>query len=184
MAKPRSAERAGWPLGLREPRPGYFTYRSPLTGKEVGLGTDFESAKKQAHKEAQHVINVRQAQRDIRKDAVHGVRDRRGLLEPQHIAAEAMLYDAVIGVYFLLQDDEVVYIGKSNDALRRLSQHRAENQKTFNRVFMVRCQLVELDRLEALYIDKYRPKYNTTIPVVPKNAVVWRGTFSTVLSTH
>lgn len=182
MARKRDPERAGWPLGLREPRPGYFTYRSPLTGKEVGLGSDFAFAKKEARRQNEHVIQVRAANREIQRDTVHGIRDRRGLLEAQHIAGEAMLYDAVTGVYFLLQDDEIVYVGRSTDALRRLSQHRIEGAKTFNRVYLIQCAAVEMARLEEMYIDKFRPKYNLDVPPVHPDAVVWRGTFSTVLT--
>jgi hypothetical protein len=184
MARTRNSDRAGWPIGLREPRPGYFTYRSPLTGKEVSLGSDFAVAKREATKQNRAVIAVRQAKREMAKDAVHGVRDKRGLFEPAHIAAEAMLYDSVVGVYFLLHDDAVVYVGKSTDCLRRLSQHRTEGAKVFNRVYLAQCVAAELDRLEALYIDKYRPRYNSSVPAVDPNAVVWRGTYSTVLSTR
>ena len=36
-SRPRSNKRRGWPDGLYERR-GYFTWRNPLTGKEMGIG--------------------------------------------------------------------------------------------------------------------------------------------------
>lgn len=181
--RPRAEDRKNWPAGLREPREGYYTYRSPITGREVGLGrVKLEDAIRQAREHNQHVKHVRGSERQVRQGTVHGVRDRRGLLEPEHVAANAMLYDCVCGIYFLLLNDEVVYVGQSTDVLRRFSQHRQEGTKEFNRVYIVQCQPVELERLEAMYIDKYRPKHNATIPPVDPKTVVWRGTFSTILA--
>lgn len=37
-ARPRERSRRDWPAGLREPRPGYFTWRNPETGKELAIG--------------------------------------------------------------------------------------------------------------------------------------------------
>lgn len=37
MIRPRDRRRKDWPAGLREPRPGYFTWRHP-SGKEMALG--------------------------------------------------------------------------------------------------------------------------------------------------
>lgn len=37
-ARPRERVRRDWPTGLREPRPGYFTWRNPESGKELAIG--------------------------------------------------------------------------------------------------------------------------------------------------
>lgn len=37
MIRPRDRRRRDWPSGLREPRPGYFTWRHP-SGKEMAIG--------------------------------------------------------------------------------------------------------------------------------------------------
>jgi enterobacteria phage integrase len=37
-ARPRDRVRRDWPTGLREPRPGYYSWRNPATGVEMGLG--------------------------------------------------------------------------------------------------------------------------------------------------
>jgi enterobacteria phage integrase len=38
MIRPRDRRRRDWPSGLREPRPGYFTWRNPQTGKDMTIG--------------------------------------------------------------------------------------------------------------------------------------------------
>lgn len=37
-ARPRIKKRANWPANLHEPRPGYYTYRNPITRKTVVMG--------------------------------------------------------------------------------------------------------------------------------------------------
>jgi hypothetical protein len=74
------------------------------------------------------------------------------------------------GVYFLIDCQEIVYVGKSINVKNRLRQHSESGQygmeyeKNFNRFFFINCQLEELDELEAYYILKFRPKYNISIP--------------------
>lgn len=48
MIRPRDRRRRDWPAGLREPRPGYFTWRHP-GGKEMAIGrVSLEAAKQEA----------------------------------------------------------------------------------------------------------------------------------------
>jgi hypothetical protein len=48
MIRPRDRRRRDWPAGLREPRPGYFTWRHP-SGKEMAIGrVSLEQAKQEA----------------------------------------------------------------------------------------------------------------------------------------
>lgn len=73
------------------------------------------------------------------------------------------------GVYFLLNMDEIVYVGKSVDVARRLEEHwkMEENPKTakdWNRYFVIRCEPEDLSRLEAYYILRFRPRYNIAVP--------------------
>lgn len=49
MIRPRERRRRDWPTGLREPRPGYFTWRSPSSGQELAIGrVSLEQAKQEA----------------------------------------------------------------------------------------------------------------------------------------
>lgn len=62
-----------------------------------------------------------------------------------------------IGIYFLINDDKIVYVGQTKNGLRRIMQHY---DKTFNKYSFVETTLEDLDYYEDLYIMKYQPKYN------------------------
>jgi hypothetical protein len=68
------------------------------------------------------------------------------------------------GIYFLLDCEEIVYVGKSVDVKSRLKQHSNNLNKVWNRYFFIKCDRQEIDRLEAYYILRFRPKYNVAIP--------------------
>lgn len=62
-----------------------------------------------------------------------------------------------IGVYLLINNDEVVYVGQTKNGLRRIMQHY---DKIFNKYSFIETTLEDLDYYEDLYIMKYQPKYN------------------------
>ena len=63
-------------------------------------------------------------------------------------------------IYFLIKDDEVVYVGQTKYGLSRPFSHR---DKEFNQIEIIKCAEANLDILEDKYIIKYQPKYNTKI---------------------
>lgn len=63
-------------------------------------------------------------------------------------------------IYFLINDEEVVYVGQTKHGLSRPFSHR---DKPFNRLEIIKCKEKELDVLENKYIIKYQPIYNTQI---------------------
>jgi excinuclease UvrABC nuclease subunit len=78
------------------------------------------------------------------------------------------------GVYALLRDGVVVYVGQGKKMVARVEAHRSNwGRKStpswmpvslrgvlFDQVFVMPCCVEDLDRLEAMMIAKYRPKYN------------------------
>lgn len=66
-------------------------------------------------------------------------------------------YGNACGVYFLIKENEVVYIGQSINIASRVTQHR---DKEFDSVSYVACHRDELDILESLYILAYQPELN------------------------
>lgn len=68
--------------------------------------------------------------------------------------------EAICGVYFLLHDTEVVYVGQSIGILSRVATHSEEGLKTFNRWCYLKVKRDQLDELESFYITLLRPKYN------------------------
>ena len=62
-------------------------------------------------------------------------------------------------VYFLLQDGEVVYVGKTKTGLARPFSHF---DKEYNEIGVLPCERDKLAEVEDFYICKYTPKYNKT----------------------
>lgn len=60
-------------------------------------------------------------------------------------------------IYLLIDDDEIVYVGKTQNGLKRIVQH---TNKKFNKFGFIEFDQNELDYYEDFYIMKYQPKYN------------------------
>jgi hypothetical protein len=65
----------------------------------------------------------------------------------------------ISGVYFIVVDGRVHYVGKSNNILGRLAQHAAEGRRC-ERIAYMECDESDLDALEAFYIKKLKPRGN------------------------
>jgi len=75
----------------------------------------------------------------------------------------------ICGVYFLIENNEVVYVGQSNDIESRIRNHRYENTKQFSEVVYFRCKQNTLRYHEKKYIKLFLPKYNIADKPIPKN---------------
>lgn len=64
------------------------------------------------------------------------------------------------GVYFLILDGEIVYVGQSVCVWVRVRTHQNEGRIKFNRMAYVKCEKEKLNVLESLYIHCYQPKHN------------------------
>ena len=67
-------------------------------------------------------------------------------------------------IYFLVHNDEVVYIGQTKQGLKRPFSH---TDKIFDKLYVIdlpdEINENELTLIEDYYIDKYKPKYNKLI---------------------
>jgi hypothetical protein len=89
-----------------------------------------------------------------------------------------------IGIYLLLREKEVLYVGKSRNVYNRLAQHYMSKKRgrvlrsaalrgdkgvgvpiPFTHVLVRFCPPTLLDELEARYINEFKPEFNTVIPV-------------------
>lgn len=61
-------------------------------------------------------------------------------------------------VYFLLKENEVVYVGQTTNGISRPLSHR--RTKEFDDIAIVPCDRRELDRVEQTMIAKYDPPLN------------------------
>ena len=83
------------------------------------------------------------------------------------------------GVYALVYQGRIIYVGKSKSMLGRIYSHRtAKNKKnlpswfpvkglTFDEVHVQPCHPDNVDALEYKLINQYKPRYNTQL----KNAI-------------
>jgi excinuclease UvrABC nuclease subunit len=62
------------------------------------------------------------------------------------------------GVYFLIENCKIVYVGQSIGIDARIGQHHAD--KMFSHVAYIECAQEQLNTLEALYINKFDPTLN------------------------
>lgn len=79
------------------------------------------------------------------------------LLSQETLIQQAKSNLSICGIYFLIKDNEIVYIGQSTNIFARLSGH---GNKDFDSVTFVPCEKSELNIMESLYILAYRPKLN------------------------
>lgn len=79
------------------------------------------------------------------------------LFRESQIVAKSIPWSRIVGVYFLIKRDKVVYVGQSNSLFTRISQH---DNKEFDRYAFIRCEKSQLDRLESLYIHLLQPPLN------------------------
>ena len=97
---------------------------------------------------------------DLNSRLIEDVRETLMGNKQVHVAPAAMLI--ATGVYFLFDDDEIVYVGKSVNILSRVTTHINEGQKVFNKVRYIKYDRDFLDDIEMLYIKLLKPKYNGT----------------------
>lgn len=64
------------------------------------------------------------------------------------------------GVYFLIDGNDIVYVGKSNNIVSRIGEHLHEKTKNFNRYYTHPNLNNSTYIMEELYIRLFRPKYN------------------------
>lgn len=78
------------------------------------------------------------------------------------------------GVYALVRDGVVVYVGQSKKMLARIAAHKSNwGRKAqpawmpaslrgvlFDEAYVLPCRVEDLDELEAAMIDLYKPRYN------------------------
>ena len=83
---------------------------------------------------------------------------QRYLLTEEEIVSSSIEWKLPSGVYFLICDSSVVYVGQSVNVFSRIGTHA--NEKKFDRFAFVPCEPSMLNKLESLYIHMLRPRLN------------------------
>lgn len=79
------------------------------------------------------------------------------LLHEKEIVNGSVRWSKPSGIYFLILNDSVVYVGQSVNVFSRIEQHR---DKKFDSYAYVACDIESLDILESLYIHCLKPTIN------------------------
>lgn len=85
------------------------------------------------------------------------------LLSIDDLVSQRAPYNIVRGIYFVFSDDEIIYIGQSINIVQRVAFHFVDTR--FRHTPPTTYAFVEvpgdqLDLMEMLYINKFRPRYN------------------------
>jgi len=70
---------------------------------------------------------------------------------------------SVSAVYFLFNNDELVYIGMSKNVFYRIKTHLLEKSKIFTNWAYIELPINDLSNIEAMFIKKYMPIYNNDV---------------------
>ena len=95
-------------------------------------------------------------------DATTRIQSAAGHLAPIRDLRRLELPPRICGVYFLIDGQEIVYVGQSADVVRRVNQHLDRGRMKFDWAVYLPCSLAELDDIEEHFIDALRPRYNAT----------------------
>lgn len=99
------------------------------------------------------------------------------LFNESHIIknAEQYNYDTsphIKGIYFLIHENEIVYVGKSISIRTRLDQH-IHSGKHFTQYWYFEYELPFIDKIEGFYIHLLQPRLNIKYPYIesPDNVI-------------
>jgi len=94
------------------------------------------------------------------------------ILTAAEIIAQRLPIPGICGVYFLIDNGSIVYVGQSTNVLIRVNDHAREAVKKFDSFSYIKCEEHLLDRFESLYIHVFRPVNNVSVTgriVAPMN---------------
>lgn len=79
------------------------------------------------------------------------------IFEDEKYSISVPVYDDCF-IYFLLDKNEVVYVGKTTQGISRPFNHKSS--KKFDQIKIIYFESDKLDEMEDFFIKKYKPKYN------------------------
>jgi hypothetical protein len=128
------------------------------------LGSDRESAI--AFVTEKNITNGIFKKGDVAKRFVRSAAfvEEKDLLSEAELNVIAQPIRQLCGVYLLMSEGRVVYVGQSTNCHGRIGTHFAERSKKFDSYHIIECRPKDLTRLETQYIAKFMPKYNILVP--------------------
>lgn len=82
------------------------------------------------------------------------------IVSAEEVIRASMRYEPFCGIYFLIRDYEIVYVGQSINIFARMADHR--RSKSFDSFAYLKCCADKdvLDFLESTYIHIFKPRLN------------------------
>ncbi|MBC8485860.1 MAG: hypothetical protein ISS80_04270 [Candidatus Cloacimonetes bacterium] len=74
------------------------------------------------------------------------------------------IWQEIQGIYFLIEKNDIVYVGQSSEIIHRISNHAKDGNYNFDEFSYIKCPKEFLDNLEAYYIYTFKPKFNSVLP--------------------
>lgn len=89
-------------------------------------------------------------------------------IEPSQVIAQSrhIGYERMCGVYFLVHNHEVVYVGQSTDVAQRLMSHRAGRAFKFSSISWLSVPPAYLNMVESWYFHKFKPRHTKATPIM------------------
>jgi len=124
-----------------------------LMQEEAAAHKEMLEKRNRAMERGQHILSGLSVPEEIRA--------KRFLTETE-IVSKASAFDPPCGVYFLIDNYSIVYVGQSTNVFARIMSHRNEqySKKVFDRYAYIPCPKEVLDLVESIYIMMFTPKYN------------------------
>lgn len=88
---------------------------------------------------------------------------RYSLASERDIVSASRPITKICGIYFLVRNERVVYVGQTLDIEDRVREHVLHG-KRFDRYYWVKCAPEDRLKLEAVYIKELRPEENFKRP--------------------
>jgi excinuclease UvrABC nuclease subunit len=84
--------------------------------------------------------------------------------EKERLIAEAVTCTAIRGIYFLIKDRELIYVGQAVNIYNRVASHKSQGVIDFDSYNWIECNVPDLTAVEVEYILAFRPRLNQRIP--------------------
>lgn len=81
--------------------------------------------------------------------------------EYDEIVEAAIFMPSSSGIYFLILNDVITYIGQSKNVMTRIAEHARKGRK-FTHISIIPCNEDDLIFLEKQYIEKFKPESNVS----------------------
>ena len=93
----------------------------------------------------------------------------KGIIEKEFILENRKkIEEKICCIYFLIKNEEIVYIGQSVNGISRIQQH---TDKDFDSYFILETKKEYLNDLESHYIVKFNPIYNKRVSYIPTGLI-------------